>query len=1147
MFNGCSSLLSLDLSNFNTKKVTTMASMFYNDASLNSITFGANFDASSCTTMSSMFNNCSSLSAIDLSSCTTPNVNTMASMFYNCSSLTSLNISNFNTSNVTTMLNMFYGCSKLPSLDLSNFNTKKVTTMASMFYNDASLNSITFGANFDASSCTTMSSMFNNCSSLTAIDLSSCTTPIVTNMSALFSGCSSLTTLNINNFNTSNVTLMNAMFNGCSSLLSLNLSNFNTKKVTTMASMFYNDASLNSITIGANFDASSCITMSSMFYNCSSLTTIDLSSCTTPIVTNMSALFSGCSSLTTLNINNFNTSNVTAMNAMFNNCSSLTSITFGSNFNTSNVTTMINMFNRCSSLSSLDVSIFDTSKVTTMVSMFYGCSSLSSLDVSSFDTSKVTTMDSMFNMCSSLSSLDVSSFDTSFNASMSLMFANCNSLTSLNGLTNFNTENVLTMSFMFAGCFSLTELELSSFDTPKVTNMTYMFSMTNASAIPQDSSLNTITFGANFDPSCVTNMSYMFYNCNQLNTVQYINQDGSIRQGIDNWNTSSATNMTSMFENNEQLTTIGDVYASWDVTNVGSNHANFSLNSLLTNIPNFTDSQLDISGNLFLKQSGSDVQYSSSVSGPWTDVSSSMWPITLTNTDSPSSTLNVTLVTDLSLNALTQYFILDSSNITIDGSSNVVNINVDSYPGLIQNGTVDTSGNSDITIQNLGVLSTYSVAQAGGWIGQQYFGQNATDNNVINCYSTGTIGPAGGGIFGSYSSSQATNCYSTGTIGEYAGGIFGQSSDASASATNCYSTGPIGTGARGIFGPNSSGSATNCYCTGGTNIGGASQTYCYSTNGSANWLDASANDALDFSGNPWTDIDLNSDTVPYLLSAFTNTLYDPYSETNAIDSGDSLLTDCSFSIVSVNDENPSLYSGITIDSNTGDISFNSVSYGTTYVVNVLARNANDGYSFGTFTNIISNICFPAGTPIVTNQGIIAINKINPAIHTIRNKKIVAITKTVSPDKYLVRFEKDALGANLPCEATTMTQNHMLFYKGKMIKAKEFLKTHNESVTKVPYNGQVLYNVLMEEHDKMVVNNLICETLHPENYVAKMYHAFKILTPKQRVELIQKVNKEIIKRDIFSSTFGKGCNEVRAKNENEVRAKNGDKVRIQLTL
>ena len=103
-----------------------------------------------------------------------------------------------------------------------------------------------------------------------------------------------------------------------------------------------------------------------------------------------------------------------------------------------------------------------------------------------------------------------------------------------------------------------------------------------------------------------------------------------------------------------------------------------------------------------------------------------------------------------------------------------------------------------------------------------------------------------------------------------------------------------------------------------------------------------------------------------------------------------------------------------------------------------------------------------------------------------------------------------------------------------MKAKEFLKTHNESVSKVPYKGTVLYNVLMEEHDKMVVNNLICETLHPENYVAQMYRAFRSLTPKQRVEAIKQVNTEIVRRDIFS-TFGKSG------------AKNGDKYRIQLTL
>jgi hypothetical protein len=559
------------------------------------------------------------------------------------------------------------------------------------------------------------------------------------------------------------------------------------------------------------------------------------------------------------------------------------------------------------------------------------------------------------------------------------------------------------------------------------------------------------------------------------------------------------------------------------------------------------------------------------------------------------------------LNSADQYFIIDSSNITIDGSDNVVNINVNSYPGLIQNGTSGSNGNSNITIQNLGVESSNSVADYGGWIGQQYFGKNASGNYVENCYSTGDMGQEAGGIFGQYGLASATNCYSIGTVGSLAGGIFGANSQgsasncystgpingggggifgyqtsSSASATNCYSTGPINGG--GIFGISSSGSATNCYSIGdmgeevggifgtyskggssatncystgtiGTDAGGifgsssiggsatncysigtigdfaggifgpgssVSATNCYSTNGSINWLDASADASLNVSGTVWTDIDLNSTKVPYRLTSFLNQqiLYDPSSNTNVTTENPDISTptDYTWSITSVNGST-SGQTGITIDPATGDISFTSLS-AASYAVNVLAEDSFGNYSFETFTNIISNICFPVGTPIVTNQGIIAIHKINPAIHTIRNKKIVAITKTVSPDKYLVRFEKDALGTNLPCEATTMTKNHMLFYKGEMMKAKEFLKTHNESVSKVPYNGQVLYNVLLEEHDKMMVNNLICETLHPDNYVAKMYHAFRALTPKQRVEMIKQVNKAVLTNDIYNKPTSK---------------------------
>jgi hypothetical protein len=114
----------------------------------------------------------------------------------------------------------------------------------------------------------------------------------------------------------------------------------------------------------------------------------------------------------------------------------------------------------------------------------------------------------------------------------------------------------------------------------------------------------------------------------------------------------------------------------------------------------------------------------------------------------------------------------------------------------------------------------------------------------------------------------------------------------------------------------------------------------------------------------------------------------------------------------------------------------------------------------------------------------------------------------------VCFEKDALGLNFPSQKTIISKNHCIFYKGKMIQAKDFTDKF-ENVKKIKYKGEVLYNVLMEEHDKMLVNNLICETLHPENCVAKMYKILQILTPSEQEELINKYNEYVIKNKIYA--------------------------------
>ena len=90
-------------------------------------------NTSNVTSMSRMFEDCSGLTSLDLSNFDTSNVTYMDSMFWGCNKLTSLDVSSFNTSKVTNMSYMFKGCSNLTSLDLRNFNTSNVTDMSGMF------------------------------------------------------------------------------------------------------------------------------------------------------------------------------------------------------------------------------------------------------------------------------------------------------------------------------------------------------------------------------------------------------------------------------------------------------------------------------------------------------------------------------------------------------------------------------------------------------------------------------------------------------------------------------------------------------------------------------------------------------------------------------------------------------------------------------------------------------------------------------------------------------------------------------------------------------------------------------------------------------------------------------------------------------
>ena len=112
MFNECSSLTYIDLSNFNSNNATNICYMFNECSSLTHINL-SNFNTKNVIDMGYMFNGCSSLTSIDLSSFNTNNVTNMSCMFRGCSSLTRINLSNFNTDNATNMRGKFRGCSNL--------------------------------------------------------------------------------------------------------------------------------------------------------------------------------------------------------------------------------------------------------------------------------------------------------------------------------------------------------------------------------------------------------------------------------------------------------------------------------------------------------------------------------------------------------------------------------------------------------------------------------------------------------------------------------------------------------------------------------------------------------------------------------------------------------------------------------------------------------------------------------------------------------------------------------------------------------------------------------------------------------------------------------------------------------------------------
>ena len=139
------------------KQSTVSATYTFSDTNEHTvkIVMGDRFTSAYC-----MFAGCTSLTSLDVSSFNTSKVTNMSYMFSNCSSLTSLDVSSFDTSNVTNMSGMFQSCSKLASLDVTNFDTSNVTSMSGMFRGCSSLTRLSMAGGLNSS--VTVTNMFSS-------------------------------------------------------------------------------------------------------------------------------------------------------------------------------------------------------------------------------------------------------------------------------------------------------------------------------------------------------------------------------------------------------------------------------------------------------------------------------------------------------------------------------------------------------------------------------------------------------------------------------------------------------------------------------------------------------------------------------------------------------------------------------------------------------------------------------------------------------------------------------------------------------------------------------------------------------------------------------------------------------------------------
>lgn len=191
--------------------------------------------------------------------------------------------------------------------------------------------------------------------------------------------------------------------------------------------------------------------------------------------------------------------------------------------------------------------------------MFYRYNALNDINgLADWDAQNVTNMHRMFGICSALNDISaLASWDIRNVTDMSYLFNQCKALNDISALANWNTGNVTNMIFLFEQCEALSDISaLKNWDTGNVTNMTDTFA---------DCGVSDLDPLKNWNTGNVTSTSCMFAQCKNLSDLS----------PLSGWNTANLTIANTMFSGCEALTNISAL-ANWNTGKITRMDSMFS-------------------------------------------------------------------------------------------------------------------------------------------------------------------------------------------------------------------------------------------------------------------------------------------------------------------------------------------------------------------------------------------------------------------------------------------------------------------------------------------------------------------------------------------------------------------------------------------